>query len=76
MTCFQEIVKIEHNFAVRALMQYYQTLAQRYRELFIELNHNSPQVSFVIELANQIIQAQTYTDFQNLQFDFPKVKKE
>lgn len=67
---------IDQNPAVRALMQYYQTLAQRYRELFIELNHNSPQVSFVIELANQIIQAQTYTDFQNLQFDFPKVKKE
>lgn len=67
---------IDENPAVRALMQYFQNLARRYRELVIGLNHVSPQVNFVVEIADQIIQAQTYADFQKLNFDFPKIKKE
>ena len=67
---------IDENPAVHALMQHYQKLAQRYRELFIGLNHVSPQVNFVVDLATQIINAKTYADFQNLNLEFPKVKKE
>ncbi|MBQ7973384.1 MAG: UvrD-helicase domain-containing protein [Clostridia bacterium] len=67
---------IDQNTAVRALISHYQNLAKRFRQLFIEFNHVSPQVNFVIEIADQIIQAQTYLDFQNLELDFPTLKKE
>lgn len=67
---------VDRNPAVRALMNYYQQLAAKYRALLIDLNHVSPQMDFVIDLANQIINAQTYADFQALHLDFPTLKKE
>lgn len=67
---------LDENPAVQALLQHYHNLAQRYRELFINFGHVSPQVNFVIDVAEQIMQAQTYQDFQQLNLEFPKIKKE
>ena len=67
---------INENPAVRALMEYYQNLAKKYRQFFIEMNHISPQVDFVIDVTNQIIQAKNYEDFQKLNFEFVRATKE
>ncbi|MBO5229373.1 MAG: UvrD-helicase domain-containing protein [Clostridia bacterium] len=67
---------VEKNLAVIELIKYYHQLAQRFRELFIELNHTSPQVDFVLNVVDQILNAQTYTDFQKLTFTFDRLKKE
>ena len=67
---------VDRNAAVRTLIDYYHQIAARYRQLFIEMNHVSPQMDFVVGLANQIIAAQTYADLQALDLTFPSVKKE
>lgn len=67
---------VDRNAAVQALIDYYHQAAEKYRELFIGMNHVSSQMDYVVDLANQIINAKTYTDFQALQLDLPKVQKE
>ncbi len=67
---------VDRNLAVRALMDDYRQIAARYRQLFIEFNHVSPQIDFVVNLANQIINAKTYADFQKLDLTFTQLKKE
>jgi len=67
---------INQNQAVQYLIDDYHETARKYRQLFIELNHVSPQVNLMIDVANQILAAQNYTDFQSLQWDFPRLKKE
>lgn len=65
--------QLENNGAICALIEHYHRLAKRYRQIFIEFNQNSVLTDFVINLANQIITAKTYQDFQNLDLTFPQL---
>lgn len=65
---------LENNTAVRALIDHYHDLAQKYRQLFIDLNQNSTLTDFVLNLTNQILTAKTYQAFQTLDLTFPKLK--
>ncbi len=67
---------VDRNAAVGALMEFYRQTAAKYRELFIGLGHVSPQIDFVVGLANQIINAKTYADFQKLDLNLPTLKRE
>lgn len=65
---------LEDNPVICALVDHYHRVAQRYRQLFVEFNQNSVLTDFVINLANQILAAKTYQEFQNLDLTFPQVK--
>ena len=67
---------VDHNPAVRELMKYYQDTARRYRQIFAGFGPASSQVKFLLDVADQIIGAQSYTDFGLLNFTFPKVKQD
>lgn len=67
---------VDHNQSVQVLIDYYHQVANRYRMYLINFNHNSSQMDFVINVTEQILNAKTYTEFQNLKFDFPRLVKE
>ncbi|MCM1404054.1 MAG: UvrD-helicase domain-containing protein [Prevotella sp.] len=67
---------VDRNAAVCALMEFYRQTATKYRALFIGLGHTSPQIDRVVGLANQIIHAKTYADFQRLDLSLPTLKRE
>ncbi len=66
---------LNQNPAVQALIDYYHKVAEKYREYFIETGKPSIHLDFVIDATNQILQAKTYADFMQLQFQAPEVKR-
>ena len=66
---------VNQNPAVQALIDYYHQVAIKYREHFITTGKaSSPVVHAVVDLANMIIAAKTYTDFSQLNLTLPTAK--
>ncbi len=76
LLCYDK--NINSNQAINELINYYKESAEQYRKEFIDFNHKSAQVDFVIDLANKIINAKTYQDLHLLSQmpKFPDIKKE
>lgn len=69
--------QVDANPAVQALIDYYHQTVRWFRQQLIDLHYVSPQMDFLMQLINQVLQAKTYADFYNLHFadlSFPDIK--
>ena len=66
---------VNQNPAIQAVIDYYHQVAEKYRQYFLETGNPSVHLDSVVNAANQIIAAKTYSDFSRLNFEFPDVKR-
>ncbi len=65
---------VDHNPAVQALLNYYRSMATKYRQYFLETGTPSPMLDSMVELCNRVISASDYSAFQKLDLSLPKAK--